>query len=275
MRKWEKSIYRAVIGVAVSAVVLAVMLTAGTALANEDCIFWKKSLGVCTKELSVCTTKLLGCSANLCGCKMKLNICTENLEVAQDELQTCEEDLQAYQSTARLPKTGQTYSLAPGDDGALQLGVPWPNPRFTNNGNGSVTDNLTGLVWLQNANCFGDKEWGNALAAANGLKDGDCGLNDGSVAGDWRMPNVRELYSLINYKFFNPALSNAAGTAQWTEGDPFSNVWNPLYYGYYWSSTELTYSSAVMVVAMQLGEVTWMPAQESVMLPVWPVRGGQ
>lgn len=44
-----------------------------------------------------------------------------------------------------------------------------------------MTDNLTGLVWLQNANCFGDKKWGDALVIADGLKDGDCGLTDGSV----------------------------------------------------------------------------------------------
>jgi len=151
MRKWEKSMYMAVIGVAVSAGMLAVMLTASTASANEDCLFWKKSLGICTKELGVCTTKLFGCTTNLCGCKTKLNTCTDNLEVAQDDLQTCEEDLQACQSKARVPKTGQTYSLAKDnylpltDDGSLQLGVPLPNPRFTNNGNGTVTDNLTGL----------------------------------------------------------------------------------------------------------------------------------
>ena len=48
-----------------------------------------------------------------------------------------------------LPKTGQTTSYAAGDDGALQKGVASPNPRFTDNGNGTVTDNLTGLIWLE------------------------------------------------------------------------------------------------------------------------------
>jgi hypothetical protein len=32
-------------------------------------------------------------------------------------------------------------------------GVAWPNPRFTDNSDGTVTDNLTGLIWLKNANC--------------------------------------------------------------------------------------------------------------------------
>jgi hypothetical protein len=203
------------------------------------------------------------------------------MPVCTQKLQTCEEDLQECQSKARVPKTGQTYSLGqayyslPVDDGALQLGVPLPNPRFTNNGNGTVTDNLTGLIWLQNANCFGQKLWDEALVAAKGLKDGNCGLTDGSVAGDWRLPNVRELYSLINYNFFNPTLSNTAGTGQWTEGDPFLNVWNPINYGFYWSSTGLSGSSVVIVVVMQIGGITWMPTESTIVGPVWPVRGGQ
>ena len=54
-----------------------------------------------------------------------------------------------------VPKTGQTTSYATGDDGELEKGVAWPNPRFTDNNNGTVTDNLTGLIWLKHANCFG------------------------------------------------------------------------------------------------------------------------
>ena len=56
---------------------------------------------------------------------------------------------------APVPKTGQTVSYATGDDGDLQKGVAWPDPRFTDNSDGTVTDNLTGLIWLKNANCFG------------------------------------------------------------------------------------------------------------------------
>jgi hypothetical protein len=58
---------------------------------------------------------------------------------------------------ARPAKTGQTASYATGDDGNLQKGVTLPSPRFTcnpsedctpGNNNGTVTDNLTGLIWL-------------------------------------------------------------------------------------------------------------------------------
>ena len=58
------------------------------------------------------------------------------------------------------------------DDGALQKGVAWPIPRFTDNINGTVTDNLTRLIWMKNANAFGTKTWADALTTANGLKSG-------------------------------------------------------------------------------------------------------
>jgi hypothetical protein len=34
---------------------------------------------------------------------------------------------------------------------------PIPEPRFRDNKNGTVTDNLTGLIWLKNTKCFGDR----------------------------------------------------------------------------------------------------------------------
>ena len=49
---------------------------------------------------------------------------------------------------APVAKTGQTTSTMPGDDGALQKGVS-VSSRFKDNGNGTVTDGLTGLIWLK------------------------------------------------------------------------------------------------------------------------------
>ena len=52
---------------------------------------------------------------------------------------------------APVPKTGQTVMYRSQDDGDLQKGVAIPSPRFVDNGDETVTDNLTGLVWLKNA----------------------------------------------------------------------------------------------------------------------------
>ena len=65
------------------------------------------------------------------------------------------------------------------------MGVEWPNPRFTDNLDGTATDNLTGLIWLKDANCFGPRTWSDALSVCNGLADGSCWLTDGSDAGDF------------------------------------------------------------------------------------------
>ena len=50
---------------------------------------------------------------------------------------------------APVPKSGQTTPYEPGDDGYLQRGAAWPNPRFSDNNDGTVTDNLNGLIWLK------------------------------------------------------------------------------------------------------------------------------
>ncbi len=125
-----------------------------------------------------------------------------------------------------------------GQYGELQLGVISPNPRFTDNCNGTMTDNLTGLIWLKNANCFGMKDWDSAMKTVKDLKDGDCApdsgliLSDGSFPGDWRLPTMEELCSLIDYGKRDPALPS---------GHMFSDVPQ----GYYWSSTKLEYHSGL------------------------------
>jgi hypothetical protein len=171
----------------------------------------------------------------------------------------------------QLPRTGQTTSYATGDDGALQKGVSWnPATRFTINSNGTVTDNLTGLIWLMNANCIdtlggiskaGQLSWANALIWSNYLASGACGLSDGSVAGDWRLSNVYELESLIDLQYASPSLSS---------GHPFSNVKS----NYYWSSSShVNDRGRAFPVAMAYGHV--IPDATAAPDYVWPVRCGQ
>jgi hypothetical protein len=96
--------------------------------------------------------------------------------------------------------------------------------RFIDAGNGTVEDTLTGLIWLKNANCFRLMNWSQALKGVSTIASGSCGLTDGSVAGSWRVPDVTELQSLLDFDFFGPALSNATGTDPWRENDAFSGV---------------------------------------------------
>lgn len=98
------------------------------------------------------------------------------------------------------------------------------SPRFKDTGDGTVTDNLTGLIWLKNANCFRERSWSIASDYCAGLENGQCRLTDGSSAGDWRLPNIKELQSLVDYDSIKPALPS---------GHPFTDV-QP---NYYWSST--------------------------------------
>jgi Protein of unknown function (DUF1566) len=163
---------------------------------------------------------------------------------------------------APVAKTGQTTSYATGDDGDLQKGVAWPAPRFTDNFDGTVADNLTGLIWLKNANAAGMvKTWADAQTYCNSLASDGTNLTDGSSAGEWRLPNVREIFSLIDFSQYNPALPTA--------GYPFTNVQSR----YYWSST--TYegdSTSAWHVHMNDGNVCG--ASKGSSSSVWPVRAG-
>lgn len=137
-------------------------------------------------------------------------------------------DFAAYDGTNppfALPATGQRTSYAAGDDFSAGKGVAWSAAtRFTNNGDGTVTDTLTGLIWLQDAGCLGTALWADGLNAVSQLASGACGLKDGSTAGTWRMPNVVELESLLDASAANPAVST---------GSHFLNV----SLGVYWTST--------------------------------------
>ena len=174
---------------------------------------------------------------------------------------------------APIEQTGQTTSYAPGDDGDLQMGIPWPNPRFMDNGDGTVTDNLTGLIWLKNANCPNEvKSWGDAITFANSLYDGwtgdgtggDCDLSDGSVAGDWRLPNAKELLSLVDY-----GISYVPGTPVLPSDHPFARVQS----AGYWSSTTFEgFAFRAWYVSMNIPETSFGDKAAN-SLYVWPVRG--
>ncbi|MBU1425676.1 MAG: DUF1566 domain-containing protein [Gammaproteobacteria bacterium] len=163
-----------------------------------------------------------------------------------------------------LPKTGQTLCYdavgtiacaGTGQDGDLQTGVTEPGPRFivgTAAEVDCVTDSLTGLMWVGAPSLTGS-DWASALTAANGLNL--CGYTD------WRLPNLVELGSLLNYSVAdNAAVMNAAG---------FSNI-----NSWYWTSTSMAgYPLWVGVLNIANGQMTTSAAKTYTYPRTLPVRG--
>ena len=203
--------------------------------------------------------------------------------------------LAAQAGPVALPRTGQNACYSPegvviscegtGQDGEGQDGEAWPSPRFTDNGDGTVSDTLTGLVWLKDADCTetvggvtrggGLLNWPSALAWSNNLANGRCGLSDNSAPGDWRLPNIVELRSLLDYSRHDPALPG---------GHPFANVRSI----WYWSSTtNPVYTAGAYNVGMSRGTIhvtgkstavygaSRVKEKDGSLLGVWPVRGGR
>ncbi|TVM19785.1 DUF1566 domain-containing protein [Oceanidesulfovibrio indonesiensis] len=133
----------------------------------------------------------------------------------------------AGQSQA-IPQTGQRECYdergramdceGTGQDGALRMGVAWPEERFTVlvDDDTAVLDRLTGLLWRVNADeCGRLTTWKEALDTATRAGQ--------SPAGPWRLPNINELESLVDCSMHDPALP---------AGHPFENTQEA-----YWSST--------------------------------------
>ncbi|MBN1523856.1 MAG: DUF1566 domain-containing protein [Spirochaetales bacterium] len=163
---------------------------------------------------------------------------------------------------ASVPVTGQSLVFHLGDDDrALAAGIPWPSPRFNDNGNGTVTDNLTGLMWLKTPGTTG-YSW--SAACSTGL----AAFNTALVGGysDWRMPNVNELASIVNHG------SGAGTVADWLNLNGFSEVPASIY----WTST--CYAGDVVpsqywFVSMGQGPVN--VSSGTLSFRMWAVRAGQ
>ncbi len=114
-----------------------------------------------------------------------------------------------------------------GQSGALGYSVIWPfdtigsglsdavataTGGYADNGDGTVTDTSTGLMWQQQA-CSSTQTWEQALAYCEGLNLGG--------HTDWRLPTIKELRSLVDYSRYNPAINttyfpNAAASWYWS-----------------------------------------------------------
>lgn len=113
-----------------------------------------------------------------------------------------------------LPQTGQRSCwnssgvsipcTGTGQDGEIQAGAPWPTSRFQDNGDGTVLDRLTGLIWLRDIDILDTSvTWDQALAA---IGDMNRGTRPNFGFTDWRLPNIREMRSLVDFGRNLPAL---------------------------------------------------------------------
>lgn len=87
------------------------------------------------------------------------------------------------------------------------------SPGYTDNGNGTITDNVTGLIWQKSPDINGDGKidandkltYSEATAAASSISTGGY--------TDWRLPTIKELYSLISFSGVDPSGYDGAGTS--------------------------------------------------------------
>jgi hypothetical protein len=156
--------------------------------------------------------------------------------------------------------------------------------RFVDCGDGTIKDTVTNLYWLKNANCFGARNWADANKEAAQLAHGQCGLTDGSLPGDWRLPTLAcpsggscnfstpptgEFATIFAASCGPPYILDTAGTGCWSEGDPFSGVQSV----HYWSaSTHAALPVNAWIAYLGSGLTTTF--DKTVPLVVWPVRGG-
>ncbi|MEO5377074.1 MAG: DUF1566 domain-containing protein [Magnetococcus sp. DMHC-6] len=166
-----------------------------------------------------------------------------------------------------------TPCTSTGQDGELQQGVPWPTPRFIENMTyGTVTDKLTGLIWMKNANCWWElppndtttRTWTHALTYIKALRDGEAtclNFNANGPSIHWRLPNRLELRSLMDASQYNPAILS---------GHPFSNI-----QANYWSSTpDANDPDHVWTIDLTNG-TSHTALKSDTGYYVWPVGGGE
>ena len=119
-----------------------------------------------------------------------------------------------------LPATGQFTEYSSGDDGTYQAGAAFNFQTVSIGGDLVTIDHNTGLMWAANGedkgcNWGNQTDWSAAIDWCNNLDFGGY--------TDWRLPNVRELQSIVDYGAFSPTIDT-------------TNFVNAKSY-YYWSST--------------------------------------
>ncbi len=137
--------------------------------------------------------------------------------------------IKAYSATAMGPVGGKYVRAVRGDDYGIN--------EYTDNGDGTISDNASGLMWMQDDSGEG-LDWAAALQYA---------VNS-EIAGytDWRLPNVKELQGIVDYGY-SPSATDASKVGPAINPmfscTPIINEAGNDDYPYYWTSTSANFTS--------------------------------
>lgn len=182
-----------------------------------------------------------------------------------------------------LPETGQTQcdqgagtlgacpGSPAGQDGAVLAGT---TRSYTDNGDGTITDNVTGLMWEKLSDDGSIHDWNDVYTWYDAFNVKIAALNSGGgFAGhtDWRLPNRFELDTLVDLGRVGPAIDPAFTTS--CAPSCTVTTCSCTQSNYYWSSTTLQSSPTyAWFVDFSNGDV--LPNAKSNFLYVRAVRGG-
>lgn len=283
-------------------------------------------LGTCGGDLSACQAAILAaeqligeCNADLAACEDGLNACQNPLcgddsagvgeQCDGTDLNgascaslgfvggslscgiTCE--LDTSNCAGGFPATGQTTAFGAGSDGQVRAGAALV---YWDNGDGTVTDQNTGLMWERKDDSGGIHDVDQTFSWSTGTNAMDgtvttvflAQLNDVNGGGancfagfcDWRIPNIKELQSIIDYQTPDPTISLAFHNGL---NDPRSACDSPCILpacactdaDYYWSSTALISNPQVYAYFVDFREGGVDRDSKTALKRVRAVRGGE
>lgn len=141
------------------------------------------------------------------------------------------------------------------EDAATQRGVSWPDPRFRDNGDGTVTDLMTELIWLKDANLNVA-----SLKFSYAVFLPQVNPNYKDISLSLYLPNINELHSLANYgksgdNYLSSFFNNCSSTDKW------------------WTSTSSPDYPTLNGFCYNMEKSTIIESDKSLTYRVWAVRG--